>query len=149
MTQSANSPLCRPQLLAAAVLAGVVLLPVAAWLDLRNLSDQTLYTQAGSLSSVITDIRGYYTRNVVGRVLDAPGQTRPLHNYHDVPGAIPIPATLSIEFGEVIGAKAGIVGYRFVSDYPLANRASPELDDFARTAQSGSAWCRERGWEYV
>src|SRR3546814_3105110 len=92
MTQSANSPLFRPQLLAAAVLAGVVLLPVAAWLDLRNLSEQTLYTQAGSLSSVITDIRGYYTRKVVGRVLDAPGQTRPLHNYQDVPGEIPNPA---------------------------------------------------------
>src|SRR3546814_17497459 len=52
----------------------------------------------------------------------------------DVPGAIPIPATLSIEFGEVIGAKAGIVGYRFVSDYPFANRASDELDAFARRA---------------
>src|SRR3546814_14970544 len=114
MTPSANSPLFRPQLLAAAVLAGVVLLPVAAWLDLRNLSDQTLYTQAGSLSSVITDIRGYYTRNVVGRVLDAPGQTRPLHNYHDVPGAIPHPATLSIAFGQVIGATGGLVGSRFM-----------------------------------
>src|SRR3546814_3875747 len=52
----------------------------------------------------------------------------------DVPGAIPIPATLSIEFGEVIGAKAGIVGYRFVSDYPFANRASHELDAFERRA---------------
>src|SRR3546814_8267674 len=49
-------------------------------------------------------------------------------------GAIPIPATLSIEFGEVIGAKAGIVGYRFVSDYPFANRASHELDAFERRA---------------
>lgn len=134
MAQSASSPLFRPQLLALAVLAGVVLLPVAAWLDLRSLSDQTLHTQASSLSSVVTDIRGYYTRNVVGRVLEAPGQTRPLHNYHDVPGAIPIPATLSIEFGEVIGTKAGIVGYRFVSDYPFANRAPHALDAFERRA---------------
>ena len=134
MAQSASSPLFRPQLVAAAVLAGVVLLPVAAWLDLRNLSDHTLSTQASSLSSMITDIRSYYTRNVVGRVLEAPGQTRPLHNYHDVPGAIPIPATLSIEFGEVIGTKAGIVGYRFVSDYPFANRAPHALDAFERRA---------------
>src|SRR3546814_18301809 len=97
MTPSANSPLFRPQLLAAAVLAGVVLLPVAAWLDLRHLSDQTLSTQAGSLSSVIPAIRGYSTRNVVGRVLDAPGQTRPLHNLHPLPGALPTPAPLSIK----------------------------------------------------
>lgn len=134
MVRSAYSHLFRPQLLAIAVVAGVVLLPVAVWLDLRNLSDQALHTQASSLSSMITDIRGYYTRNIVGRVLEAPGQTRPLHNYHDVPGAIPIPATLSIELGEVIGTKAGIVGYRFVSDYPFANRRGHALDPFERRA---------------
>lgn len=134
MAQSATSHLFRPQLLAVAVLAGVVMLPVAVWLDLRNLSDEALRTQASSLSSVISDIRGYYSRNIVGRVLDAPGKTVPLHNYHDVPGAIPIPATLSIELGEVIGTKAGIVGYRFVSDYPFANRASHALDPFEEEA---------------
>src|SRR3546814_18019148 len=97
--------------------------------------------------STRTDALFPYTTlfQAVGRVLDAPGQTRPLHNYHDVPGAIPIPATLSIEFGEVIGAKAGIVGYRFVSDYPFANRASPKLDAF----EIGRASCRERGCQYV
>jgi len=124
----------RPQLLAAAVVLGLVMLPVAVWLDLRNLSDQALHAQASSLSSIISDIRGYYARNVVGRVLEAPGQTRPLHNYHDVPGAIPIPATLSIELGEVIGSKQGVVAYRFVSDYPFANRAPHALDDFETSA---------------
>src|SRR3546814_6788573 len=86
--------------------------------------------------STRTDALFPYTTlfQAVGRGLDAPGQTRPLHNYPDVPGAIPIPATLSIEFGEVIGAKAGIVGYRFVSDYPFAHRASHELDAFERRA---------------
>jgi hypothetical protein len=56
----------RPQLLAAAVVLGLVMLPVAVWLDLRNLSDQALHAQASSLSSIISDIRGYYARNVVG-----------------------------------------------------------------------------------
>jgi len=134
MAQPANSRLFRPQLLALAVLLGIVMLPVAVWLDLRHLSDEALRTQAGSLSSVISDIRGYYARNIVGRVLEAPGQTRPLHNYHDVPGAIPIPATLSIELGEVIGTKEGIVAYRFVSDYPFANRAPHALDAFEQGA---------------
>ncbi len=134
MPNAVRSQIVRPQLLAAAVVLGLVMLPVAVWLDLRNLSDQALETQAGSLSSVINNIRGYYARNVVGRILDAPGQARPLHNYHDVPGAIPIPATLSIELGEVIGAKEGIVGYRFVSDYPFANRARHALDSFETNA---------------
>jgi adenylate cyclase len=61
----------RPQLLALAVVLGLVLLPVAVWLDLRNLSDQTLQAQAGSLSSVINNIRSYYAHNVVGRVMAA------------------------------------------------------------------------------
>ncbi|MGD1878052.1 MAG: adenylate/guanylate cyclase domain-containing protein [Kiloniellaceae bacterium] len=124
----------RPQLLAFAVVLGLVMLPVAVWLDLRNLSDQALHTQAESLSSIISNIRGYYARNVVSRVLAAPGQTQPLHNYHDVPGAIPIPATLSIELGEVIGSNEGIVDYRFVSDYPFANRQRHDLDAFETNA---------------
>jgi len=134
MPQVAKSPILRPQFLAAAVILGLVMLPVAVWLDLRSLSDDTLQSQASDISSVISDIRSYYATNVVGRVLDAPGETRPLHNYHDVPGAIPIPATLSIELGEVIGKKEGIVAYRFVSDYPFANRTAHVLDDFERAA---------------
>ena len=134
MPESSNSRIVRPHLLATAVVLGLVMLPIAVWLDLRNLSDQALHTQAGSLSSVINEFRSYYARNVVARVLEAPGQTRPLHNYHDVPGAIPIPATLSIELGEVIGSKEGIVAYRFVSDYPFANRAPHALDAFERNA---------------
>ena len=134
MQNSDGSRMFRPQLLAAAVVLGLVMLPVAVWLDLRNLSDQALLAQGQSLNSIISDIRSYYARNVVSRVLEAPGQTRPLHNYHDVPGAIPIPATLSIELGEVIGSKQGVVSYRFVSDYPFANRAGHALDAFEQNA---------------
>jgi len=134
MVKAARTQMIKPHLLAVAVVLGLVMLPVAVWLDLRNLSDQVLQTQASSLSSVINDIRGYYARNVVGRVLEAPGKTQPLHNYHDVPGAIPIPATLSIELGEVIGTRQGIAGYRFVSDYPFANRAAHALDAFETRA---------------
>lgn len=134
MANTVRAQVVRPQLLAAAVVLGLVALPVAVWLDLRNLSEQTLEAQARELSSVISDIRGYYARNVVGRVIEAPDKTQALHNYHDVPGAIPIPATLSIELGEVIGAKEGIVSYRFVSDYPFTNRAPHKLDTFEQGA---------------
>jgi hypothetical protein len=39
-------------------------LPVAVWLDLRNLTEAALRCQAGDLNSVITSIRAYYARNV-------------------------------------------------------------------------------------
>ena len=76
-------------------------LPVAVWLDLSNLADTNLRRQASDLNSVISSVRGYYASNVVGRILAAPGTTtQVVHNYENVPGAIPIPATLSLELGQ-------------------------------------------------
>lgn len=113
-------------------------LPLAVWLDLRALSDRTLRHQATELSAVIDGIRGFYGRNVVGRVLAARGaDTKVVHNYLEVPGAIPIPATLSLELGRVISEQEGTSGaitYRFVSDFPFQNRAAHKLDEFERGA---------------
>ena len=82
-------------LLVAAVVLGLVGLPLAVWLDLRSLSERTLRTQASEISRIIDDMRAFYGSDVVGRVLQAPnGPVTTTHNYRDVPGAIPIPATL-------------------------------------------------------
>ena len=78
-------------------------LPAAVWLDLTNLAETNLNRQAIDLNSIISSVRGYYASNVVGRILAAPGtNTQVVHNYKDIPGAIPIPATLSLELGRVI-----------------------------------------------
>jgi signal transduction histidine kinase len=114
-----------------ALLAG---LPVSAWLDLSNLSEAALRRQASDLNSVITSMRGYYASNVVGRVLASPGSTEVVHDYESIPGAIPIPATLSLELGRVITEQQQDISYRFISDYPFKNRAPHELDDFERQA---------------
>jgi adenylate cyclase len=74
-------------LLVLLLLAG---LPLAVYLDLSNLADANLRRQA-SLNSVISSVRAYYGANVVGRVLASPGTTKVVHNYQDIPGAIPIP----------------------------------------------------------
>ena len=58
----------------------------------------------------------------------------PTHNYKDVDGGIPIPATLSIELGKLISARNDAVQYRFVSDYPFAGRESHDLDAFETNA---------------
>jgi class 3 adenylate cyclase len=109
-------------------------LPLAVWLDLTNLADANLRRQASDLNSVISSVRGYYGSNVVGRVLANPGQTQVVHNYESVPGAIPIPATLSLELGHVISQQQQNIQYRFVSDVPFANRTPHVLDAFERTA---------------
>jgi signal transduction histidine kinase/CheY-like chemotaxis protein len=109
-------------------------LPAAVWLDLRALSENALRVQATDLNSVITGVRTYYATNVVGRVLSIPGHSEVIHNYKDVPGAIPIPATLSLELGKVVADQQSNITYRFISDYPFNGRAPHELDAFEKNA---------------
>jgi adenylate cyclase len=70
----------------------------------------------------------------VARVLTMPGDTQVLPNYEDVPGAIPIPATLSLELGRVISERQANISYRFISDYPFASRLPHRLDPFETKA---------------
>src|SRR5271154_274415 len=112
-------------------------LPIAVWLDLRDLTETNLLRQATDLNSVISSMRGYYASNVVGRILAAPGvTTQVLPNYETVPGAIPIPARLSLELARVIGERQQSVNYRFISDFPFAGRAAHQFDAFETQALS-------------
>src|ERR1041384_7320513 len=82
-----------------AATAGLILLllaglPIAVWLDLRSLSEHTLNGQAQELGLAVNTARDSHGRNVVGRILASPegSRTRVVHNYAEVPGAVPIPA---------------------------------------------------------
>ena len=101
-------------------------LPLAVWLDLRNLTDRSLVKQATELGRVIDGIREYYSSEIVGNVkLGKPGEKAQIDpDYKKIPGAIPIPATLSLELGSRISAKdkEGSTGFRFFSDYPFPDR---------------------------
>ena len=108
--------------------------PLAVWLDLRNLTETSLLRQARDLNSVVSSVRAYYASNVVGRVLASPGATQVAHNYQTIPGAIPIPATLSLELGRVISEQQQNIAYRFVSDFPFKNRSPHALDSFETSA---------------
>ena len=124
----------RPLVAGTVVLLLLLGLPVAAWLDLKSISEHTLRTQANTFDRVMTSIRTFYSSNIVNRVLHAEGRTQVVPNYHEIPGAIPIPATLSLELGRVIGEQQGNVVYRFISDYPFAGRRPHDFDDFERQA---------------
>jgi class 3 adenylate cyclase len=121
-------------LLTGAVVLGLLGLPLAVWLDLRGLSERLLKDQAAQIGRVVDEMRSFYASDVVGRVLQADGPVTATHNYLDVPGAIPIPATLSIELGQRISARDNAVKYSFVSDLPFKNRADHNLDAFEQYA---------------
>jgi mRNA-degrading endonuclease toxin of MazEF toxin-antitoxin module len=111
-------------------------LPIAVWLDLSDLVEANLRRQASDVNSIISSVRHYYANNVVGRILASPGTTKVVHNYRDYPGAIPIPATLSLELGKVVGEQQKNIKYRFVSDYPFKNRTPHAFDEFEADALS-------------
>lgn len=121
-------------LLIVAVVLGLLGLPAAAWLDLRDLSERILRTQAAEISKIVDHMRDFYGTDVVARVLEADGAVTATHHYRDVNGAIPIPVTLSIELGKRISTGDGSVKYRFVSDLPFKGRAPHPLDDFENEA---------------
>ncbi len=120
--------------LVGAVVLGLVGLPLAVWLDLRSLSERIVRDQASEIGRIIDDMRGFYASDVVGRVLAADGPVTATHNYHDVNGAIPIPATLSIELGKLISSDNGSVKYSFLSDAPFRGRQEHPLDPFEAEA---------------
>ena len=67
---------------------------------------------------MLAEVRHYYSENVIGQ-LDPEGPTAARHDYHGREGAIPIPATLSIELGERISAYGMDLDFRFVSEHPF------------------------------
>jgi class 3 adenylate cyclase len=133
-----NKPITTKQSRGLVLILLVVLLlvglPVAVWLDLHKATEASLLRQASDLNSVISSVRGYYSKTVVGRVLAAPGSTQVTHNYEAIPGAIPIPATMSMELGRVINEQQQNISYRFISDFPFKNRAAHIFDNFESTA---------------
>jgi len=94
----------------------MTLLPVTVWLDLRNLSNETLTRWATDSNAIVSDIRSYYAHNVVGWIVKNHGVSTPATNFKEVAGGIPVPATLSMELGEVIGKRGTNIKHRFVSD---------------------------------
>lgn len=123
------------------VIIGVVVLlliglPVAVWLDLRDVSATAMLLQANDFDSVISGIRGYYADKVVRNVLDAPAGTKVsvTPNFLHHPGAIPIPATFSLALGNVVSSGQSRVEYRFISHFPFKGRPEHHFDAFEDAA---------------
>ena len=71
-------------------------------------------------SESITDLRTFYNAEVVDRV--RPRGVEVTHDYATKDGAIPIPATFTIEFGKHIAEKNSGMQLRLFSDYPFPFR---------------------------
>ncbi len=111
-------------------------LPIVVYTTLSRHAATESLSDARDLSRVISEMRTYYATNVAGRIQDHAGPVTLTDHFRDVPGGIPIPATLSIELGEAITANAlnNSLAFAFVSDAPFRTRQRPGLDAFQQEA---------------
>ncbi len=122
-------------LFSAILLVGILLcMPLAVWMDLKSITTSSAQQQTNNVKAMITQIRAYYADNIVTRVTPFDGKSQIIHNFREVPGAIPNPATMAIELGEIFKTTQTNVNYRFISDFPFQNRAQHSFDAWESAA---------------
>ena len=119
-----------------AFLLSLIGLPFVIYNSLLLHAEDESLRLAKSFSKVISTVRSYYGANVANNVIQAHGKVVLTENYKQTPGGIPIPATLSIELGEILREKSTDEAFMFsfVSDMPFKNRDRRALDNFQEEA---------------
>lgn len=87
---------------------------------------------ARSYSETFTSIRTFYQQNVVERLQGT--NAKVVHNFRELEGAVPIPATMMIELTAYLNQSNNDVTLALVSDYPFPWRANRTLVDFDEKA---------------
>jgi hypothetical protein len=98
----------------------------------RNLNESALIDGARRYSSFFTEMRQFYLDEILSRIDRTAIEIT--HDYHDKVNAIPIPATMSIEFGEYLAKHSNDVTLALISDYPFPFRKDRNLTEFDQTA---------------
>ena len=89
-------------------------LPIVILLTLQEANGSNSRRHAEEVSSAITKLRGYYATNVVQRLQQSGGRAVFTDQYKHVHGGIPIPATFSIEMGELFGETHDDTSLRYI-----------------------------------
>ena len=108
---------------------------ILAWLTLPQLISGNVEEDAilSAKQTVIQfkKIRGYYTENIVKKVL-ADGNLSPAIDHKGDPQAIPLPATLIHDMSQELADED--TSLKLYSAFPFPNRADTVLDDFGKKA---------------
>lgn len=116
------------------VLISVVLIAILAYVVPNTIRDDAVDTAIDSAVSTVQQyktIRGYYTQNVVKKVL-AGSEMKPNFTHKNNADQIPLPATFIHDLSEEF-SKQGMI-LKLYSEYPFPNRNSRQLDDFGKAA---------------
>ena len=94
----------------------------------QRFAENAALETARSYSNTFTGIRGFYQQNVVDRLAGTNAEI--VHNFREIEGAIPIPATMMIELTSYLNQTTSDVTFALVSDYPFPWRANRPMVDF-------------------
>ncbi|WP_448549328.1 methyl-accepting chemotaxis protein [Thalassotalea fusca] len=99
---------------------------------IRTHAIESAVTSAESTVKQYKAIRGYYTKNIIKKVL-AGQEIRPHYNHKDQQNKIPLPATFIHDISKVFSDN-NIISLKLYSPYPFPNRKSRKLDNFGQEA---------------
>mgnify|MGYP000105792092 CR=1 FL=1 len=99
---------------------------------IRTHAIESAVTSAESTVKQYKAIRGYYTKNIIKKVL-AGQEIRPHYNHKDQQNKIPLPATFIHDISKVFSDN-NIITLKLYSPYPFPNRKSRKLDNFGQEA---------------
>ena len=93
-----------------------------------EMREASLLRTALSATENMTKFRSFYSQEVVGRL--AGSNVNVTHDYKNQPDAVPLPATMTIEFGKFLESIGDETVFRLLSEFPFTHRAGRELDSF-------------------
>jgi len=110
-----------PTALLSATFVGAIV-SIAYMSRLSNaIAEQTALQGAAQEIETLEFVTDYYSNNVVGRI-GPHHQLRTSTSYRTTPDTIPVPATLTIELGDLLSARKDGQALRMYSDLPFQNR---------------------------
>ncbi len=114
------------------LLLSLAVIALAGWLA-RSAESDALLRSSQIYSDSLTQFRAFYSDVVVSPLMGHPW-VEITENYKDVPGSIPIPATMTLDLVDFINDQDARVQLSLVSDFPFPDRADRLLTDFERQA---------------
>jgi signal transduction histidine kinase len=114
------------------LLIGAALVLVQSWRNADKIKEAAVLEAAASYSHAITTFRNFYSSSVVTPAQR--GGVEVSHEYRSRNGAIPLPATLTIDLAEELAGEHRERRFRLYSDIPFPWRKDRVLDDFEREA---------------
>lgn len=115
-------------MLLTALVFSVGFMSISAWV-LRGAEDEHLLRIVRTYSSAVDAFRTFYSEEIINSVRSHP-HVLITSDYKNVPGAVPLPFTMTMDLMSFINTRDLEVKGRLVSDHPFANRTDRELTEF-------------------